>query len=132
MNASPFDPFFNAILQITVPGEGVFLNPETLNYEVEAESNLSVKAFLKPSKPNIQYREGLDITENYLTGYLVEPMMLPVTIEFPLKVPCTLNTGNGEATGEFELLFVVGSPVNVEEIIGQKIAGIFRLTGVGN
>lgn len=122
---SPFKGFENSVLTLKVPGESVVkLNgnwvPETTEETYTAN--------LKPSNPKVRNEVGLNGSDIFLKGYLIEPQWLPNTVKLPLKVNCTINMQNGGTQmGILEISATPSSGFGVESVTGQRIEGYLKL-----
>lgn len=128
MSSSPFAPYHNALFYLETQGSKLAQDPETGNWIVLGGLRVECKAFLKPSKTKYEKTEGTDPMAAPVTGYLVEPMIMPAYITFPLKLSGQMKSAQGAwQFGEFWLDMVLGSAVGVEAIAGQKLEGTFKI-----
>jgi hypothetical protein len=130
--SSPFTGFNNAILKIPISSGNITYNSLTGNYEEEVVyEDYSVILMVKNTPINI-YTQGVDDTEIECRGYLVDPMIFPNSFALPAIVDCVFfDIDNRQTMGTLELK-VVPDPFKVGVIAGQKIEGIFKVTGPGN
>jgi hypothetical protein len=126
--ASPFGDFHNGILKIPSQASSVTLNATTGNYESNA-TLIDYKVYLKPSRPTVTPKEGLDASSVFLSGYLVDPMSFPQGFEFPNRITATVDLATGTQTGSLELGIAIASAFGVEAITGTKIYGWFQVQG---
>jgi hypothetical protein len=129
---SPFEGYDNAELFVVTPGSES-ARDSSGNWVTVGDITTTYKAFLKgdraSSKPVIgnEYQPETDSQQFFVKGYLVDPMIFPATIQFPIKLACHLKTANGIQQGEI-VLDLTPEVFNVAEMTGQKISGWFRST----
>ena len=122
---SPFKGFENATLILEVPGDSVV---KVNGNWVPETTEQAYTANLKPSNPRVRNEGGINGSDIFLRGYLIEPQWLPNTVKLPLKVSCTITMQNsGTQTGILKISATPSSGFGVESVTGQKIEGYLDL-----
>lgn len=125
--ASFFDAYANATIFISLPGTTV-ARDSTGNYGVTGGTTIEVRAFLKMSSQSTTKNEpGVDGSTILVDGYLVKPMFFPESVSLPNRFLCEMEGPNRVLQGELEVKSSLLNPFGVEQLTGQKIAGVFHV-----
>lgn len=130
--ASFFDAYANATIFVLQPGTTV-ARDSTGNYGVTGGVTIEVRALLKMSSQRGQgssttkNEPGVDGSTILVDGYLVEPMFFPESVSLPNRFSCEMEGPNRVLQGELEVKSSLLNPFGVEQLTGQKIAGVFHV-----
>jgi hypothetical protein len=115
LTASPFEGYGNAYFAL---GSGLDVPCRAVLRE-KTPSSRSIRLQLE--------QLGLQESETYLEGYLIEPYgdILPSGTVFPLNVPASVAS----ASGLLRFLPIVISPFGVAPVTGYPLRAIFRVAG---
>ena len=130
--ASFFTAYANSTIFIPLPGT-VAERDDTGNYAVTGGTTLEVRALLKMSSQRGQGSSttknegGVDGSTILVDGYLVEPMFFPESVSLPNRFFCQMVGPNRTLTGQLEIKASLLNAFGVEQLTGQKIAGVFHV-----
>jgi hypothetical protein len=123
--SSPFADSANAQIFFRVPTSSMV---EDKNGNLApAEIEQRIVALLIPSTPSPRIKAGMDEFDEYLKGYLVEPLEMPVNIS-PLMEGRIVRrmSSSTEIEGTFRLLPQAQSPF----LISTGVQGVFKISGL--
>lgn len=130
--ASFFTAYANSTIFIPLPGTVAERN-DTGNYAVTGGTTLEVRALLKMSSQRGQGSSttknegGVDGSTILVDGYLVDPMFFPESVSLPNRFLCQMVGPNRILTGQLEIKASLLNAFGVEQLTGQKIAGVFHV-----
>lgn len=130
--ASFFTAYANSTIFVPLPG-ATAQRDATGNYAVTGGGTLEVRALLKMSSQRGQGSSttknegGVDGSTILVDGYLVEPMFFPESVSLPNRFLCEMVGPNRPLTGQLEVKASLLNAFGVEQLTGQKIAGVFHL-----
>lgn len=126
---SPLAPYFNATLSVKAYAGPGHEDPDTGNWIDGASAPLTVRALLEPvsnlSTTGARLSSGLDVSEVYLQGWLVDPLDFPTGFDLPAQINATLDG----RIGVFNCVLKPRSPWGDEKILGRMVEGVFRVVG---
>jgi hypothetical protein len=130
MLTSFFTAYANSTIFVRLPGTTAEQDASG-NWVVTGGATLEIRALLKMSSQRgqgsstTQNAAGVDGATILVDGFLVEPMFFPESVSLPNRFLCEMQMPNRLVRGELEVKASLLNPFGVEQLTGQKIAGVF-------